>query len=423
MVIVQAILAAIFRSAGKLLNTAFGWATVMLFGRVPQDRQIYLSLVSFGSVIWLLALLGIAFPKVGTFLLSFVPLPEWVDTKWIRLAMLAGVMLIPAAVGVLATRLVDKDERLKGAGGFVKTVLRGYPYTIGLAITLLLMLLFAPVLKVRDMFRRWTTQHVPVIVEPEDYPVVVDDLQDALRRGGIETSRGRPSWMLRVPTRLLAYFAGSAVGDLVAENLTRLYASNIDILLHPSDMVISGTTKEASRARAIIGEHLTFTRAYLTWDKEANELEDGLRGVFESVEGGAGLDALARLGSIEQRMRKLTLPYEEWEVLFRKKLQVERAALRRIAGLVDDARTGAAAGSRDGSLELAVAALTSALSEFKKAWRSERDGQGLGLAPFLTAAAVLAANLVASRRAASHARGADLPAPDAHAEARFSRAA
>src|SRR5512132_2598227 len=95
MVIVQAILAAIFRSAGKLLNTAFGWATVMLFGRVPQDRQIYLSLVSFGSVIWLLTLVGIAFPRIGTFLLSFVPLPEWIDKKWIRLAMLGAALVIP----------------------------------------------------------------------------------------------------------------------------------------------------------------------------------------------------------------------------------------------------------------------------------------------------------------------------------------
>ena len=70
MVLVQALLAAIFRSAGRLLNTVFGWATVLLFGRVPQDRQIYLSLISFGSVAWLIALVGIAFPKIGTFLLG-----------------------------------------------------------------------------------------------------------------------------------------------------------------------------------------------------------------------------------------------------------------------------------------------------------------------------------------------------------------
>ena len=424
MVIVQAILAALFRSAGKLLNTAFGWATVMLFGRVPQDRQIYLSLVSFGSVIWLLALLGTAFPRLGTFLLSFVPLPEWIDTTWVRLAMLAAAIVVPAIVGVLATRLVDEDERLKGAGGFAKTVLRGYPYTIGLSITLLLMLAFAPILKVRDMIRRWTTQHVPVIVEPEDYPGVVDDLQHALHTGGIETTRGRPSWMLRMPTRLLAYFAGSAVGDLVAESLTRLYAPTVEILLHPSDMVISGTAKDASRARAIIAEHLTFTRAYLTWDKEANELEDTLRRIFHSVQGGAGIDALARLRAVEQRMVKLTLPYEEWEVLFRQKLQVERAALRRIAGLMDDAATGTADGGRDGRLHGAVAALTATIAELRAAWRSERAGNGVGLVPMLSTAAVIAAKALSSRRAAEPPpRGAEVPAPDAHAEARFTTAA
>ena len=423
MVIVQAILAAVFRSAGKLLNTAFGWATVMLFGRVPQDRQIYLSLVSFGSVIWLLALLGIAFPKVGTFLLSFVPLPEWIDTKWIRLAMMGAVLVIPAVVGVLATRLVDEDKRLKGAGGFVKTVLRGYPYTVGLAVTLLLMLVFAPVLKVRDMVRRWTTQHVPVIVEPQDYPGVVDDLQHALRAGGIATTRGRPSWMLRAPTRLLAYFAGSAVGDLVAENLTRLYASNLDILLHPSDMVISGAAKDASRARAIIAEHLTFTRAYLTWDKEANELEDALRRVFESVQAGAGIDALARVGALEQRMAKLTLPYEEWEVLFRQKLQVERAALRRVAGLADNSGTVTATPRRESGLDVAMEALTGAFAELRKSWRSERAGNGVGVFAFLSAAAVVAAKIVDSRRVASPPRGGHLPAPDGHAEARFTKLA
>lgn len=420
MVIVQAILAALFRSAGKLLNTAFGWATIMLFGRVPQDRQIYLSLVSFGSVIWLLALLGTAFPKVGTFLLSFVPLPDWIDTKWVRLTMLGAAIVVPAIVGVLATRLVDEEERPKGAGGFLKTVLRGYPYTIGLAVTLLMMLAFAPVLKVRDLFRRWTTQHVPVIVEPEDYPAVVDDLQGALRTGGIETARGRPSWMLRAPTRLLGYFAGSAVGDLVAESLTRLHAPTVEILLHPSDMVISGTTKDASRARAIIAEHLTFTRAYLTWDKEANELEDAFRRVYESVQAGSGIDALARIRALEQRMHKLTLPYEEWEVLFRQKLQVERAALRRVAGLADDSATGTSAAQSNGRLRAASEALAATLAELRTAWRSERHGNGVGVLTYLTTAAVIAAKAIGGRGAAAPApRGADLPAPDAHAEARY----
>lgn len=97
-------------------------------------------------------------------------------------AMLAGALVIPAAVGVLATRLVDPEKRARGAAGFITTVLREYPYTVGMALTLLVMIAFAPVRKVRDLARRWTTHHVPVIVEPADYPAVVDDVQAALRR-------------------------------------------------------------------------------------------------------------------------------------------------------------------------------------------------------------------------------------------------
>ena len=423
MVLVQALLAAVFRSAGRLLNTVFGWATVMLFGRVPQDRQIYLSLISFGSVAWLIALVGIAFPKIGTFLLSFVPLPDWVDRQWVRLAMLGAALVIPPVVGVLAMRMVDPEDRPRGVSGALAAIARGYPYTVGLALTLVLMTLFAPFLKLRNLARRWATQHVPVIVEPEDYATVVDDLDAALRRSGFELARGRPSWMLRAPTRLLGWFAGAVVGDLVADQLTRLYAPDLEIILHPSDMVISGRPATSARARAAIAEHLPFTRAYLTWDREANEIEDALRGVWQSVEAGAGHDALARLRALETRMHRLTLPYEEWEVLFRQKLQVERSALRRIAGLADDASTGIGVARGDASLRRTVAAVADAVDAFRRSWRDERRGSGLGLVPFLAATAVLTAALAGTRRSAARTSRPDLPAPDAHSEARLPKAA
>src|SRR3954447_2847410 len=85
MAMLQALLALAFRSAGRILNMAFGWATVMIFGKVPQDRQIYLSVIAFGSMGWIVAVLGIVFPSFATFLLAFVPLPAWVDRTWVRL--------------------------------------------------------------------------------------------------------------------------------------------------------------------------------------------------------------------------------------------------------------------------------------------------------------------------------------------------
>jgi len=280
-------------------------------------------------VLWLLALVAVAFPRVGVFLLAFVTLPPWVSKAWIRIAMIVAAIVIPAIVGWLSTRMVDPAERPRGVAGLPKAIARGYPYTIGLALTLITMTVFAPIMKVRNIVRRWTAQHVPVIIEPEDYLEVVGDLQAALERGGITAGRERTSWMLRVPTRILTAFAGRS--DLVAADLARLVNGGVEVLIHPADLVISGRETNLARARAILSEHLTVTKAYLTWDKEANEIEDRLREVWDALRTDR-LDGLAdRLDAIERQLRTLTLPYEEWEVLFRQTLMAEHALLRKPA--------------------------------------------------------------------------------------------
>ena len=58
----MAILAALFafgsRFVGKILTTALGWASTLLFGRVPASRQYLLLGITFGSVIWIVLLAG-----------------------------------------------------------------------------------------------------------------------------------------------------------------------------------------------------------------------------------------------------------------------------------------------------------------------------------------------------------------------------
>ena len=340
MAIIQAILAFAFRSVGKVLNMAFGWATVMLFGKVPQDRQIYLSVIAFGSVAWMVAVLGIIFPSFATFLLTFVPLPSWVSRTWIRLAMLGAAAVIPLIVGFVSTRMLDPKDRPKGAAALGLEVLKGYPYTLALALTLVSMTILAPVMKVRTAFKRWVTRHVPVIVEPEAYLEVVADIERALEAGGFAVQRRQASWMLRYPTKVLTTLAGGAVDDLVADRLTSLESDKLEVLLHPSDLVINGGEKEASRANAIIAQQVAFSRAYMTWDKEANELEDRLRKIWvtlrkQSKRPGVVEHNASRLAAVEHDLQQLDLPYEEWEVLFREKLMVERALLQLKARLVD----------------------------------------------------------------------------------------
>lgn len=338
MVFLQAILTAILRSAGRILNTAFGWATVMLFGKVPEHRQTQLSIMGLGSMVWLVVALGVAFPRFGAFLLAFVPLPEWVDDFWVRMIMLALTLLVPIGVGVLALYVVDKEQRPKGLARKAKAVLRGYPYTVGLALTLVLMIVVAPVVKVRDLLRRWDSAHVAMVVEPKDYLDVVGDVQRVLRAGGFETHRERANWMLRAPTKVFTFFAGGAFENLVADRLTVLKSPKVEVLLHPSDLVIRGKERDVTRARALITENLTFTKAYQTWSKDANQIEDRLVAIWQTVkaEGDARPGpSLEELRSIERDLKTLELSFDEWEVLYREKMIVERGLLQVMAGLIE----------------------------------------------------------------------------------------
>jgi hypothetical protein len=343
MAIVQALLALVFRSAGRLLNTAFGWATTMLFGKVPQDRQIYLSVIAFGSIAWIVAVLGIAFPWFATFLLAFVPLPAWVDRTWVRLAMLAAAAIIPVVVGVVSTRMLAPEQRPRGMAANVVATLKGYPYTLALALTLILMTLLAPIVKARTMLKRWSTRHVPVIIDAEQYLTVVAQLEQALDQGGFEVERRPATWMLRLPTKVLTTLAGGAVDDLVADQLTELWSDRLEVLLHPSDLVINGGERDAARANAIIAEQLAFAPAYMTWTKEANEIEDRLRKIWGTLRQQADRPGMMnrltnRLAAVEHDLRTVELSYEEWDVLFREKLMVERGLLQIKADLVDRPR-------------------------------------------------------------------------------------
>src|SRR5580765_3981893 len=187
MAVLQALLAIVGRQLGRLLNTAFSWATVLLFGKVPERRQLYLSAISAGSILWLVLLLGVAFPSVGTFLLAFVPLPKWVGEATVRLSRLAGAMLLPAVIGILSLFLLDPGDRPKGIYAKLKAIATGYPYTFGLAFTLVLMIIVAPILKARAVLRRWTTTHIPIVVEPKDYDDTVVKLRQVLCEHGVET--------------------------------------------------------------------------------------------------------------------------------------------------------------------------------------------------------------------------------------------
>ena len=342
MAIIQALFAGLARFAGKILNTLFGWATTTLFGKVPQEKQTLLSVMSLGSVIWSVLVLGVLSPKVAVFLLSFVTLPEWIQDSWLRTAMVVAAILLPAGIGFLSIHVTAVEDQPKGLKETGQRILQGYPYTLSTSLALSMMIVFVPVLKIRTLAKRWTTEHLAMIVESKDYMTVVSELERALDNADYPVTPTQASILLRLPIKILIFFAGKRKSKLVSDQLTTLRSDRVELILHPSDLVISGSKYDVARVRSIVVEQLAFSPSYLTWTKEANELEDRLEEVWDAVkakdEVRGQADLTQQLQQIEQDLRSAKIGYEEWEILLRAKLLVERGILQIAAGLVDQAR-------------------------------------------------------------------------------------
>jgi len=322
---IGAIFAFVGRQLGRVLSLAFSWATMALFGRVPEDRQLYLSAMAGASLLWPVVLAGIAIPSVATFLLALVTVPDWAD-RWVRPVMLLLALVLPLAVGFLSTKLMAATVT---RGELARETLRGFLYAIGLFVVLVWMMVLAPLSNIRALLRRWQSQHVAIAVQPGGYETVVRDLRAALERAHVRVATRRAGWAYEVPGRVLGVLGGSRVAALVPDRLLVLHGAALEVVIHPMDLAIRGRKGPVSRARAAIARELTFTRAYQTWTKEPQEIEDALA---RAARGDGDVDAIAR------RIAECELDFEQWEILYRLLLQVRlRTSPLETDALVPDA--------------------------------------------------------------------------------------
>jgi hypothetical protein len=325
----MAILATVFgligRFTGKLLTMSLGWASLLLFGRVPKDREVFLAAITFGSVIWVVLIIGVAVPAAGVWLLSFAPIPDWVDEGLVRLAMLGAVLILPPVLSLATLKLLRAADRPKGFGPMLLHLARGYPLAAGLALLLVFLGIIGLVRKVASLARRWTDTHIPIVVKPGGYPQLATDLDTAISDAGIDiTPRDAPAVMV-VPGKLLAAVAGTSVRGLLPDRLVRLVGKDVEVLIYPSDVAISGKQKTTARVQAALASRLTTAKAWLTMTADAQAIEDRLgRVASQRPDGKQRAESLAE---IDHHLATDELPYDEWEVLYRQRLQVERDLL------------------------------------------------------------------------------------------------
>jgi hypothetical protein len=317
MALIGSLFALLGRFVGKILTTTLGWASSLLFGRIPQDRQVWLAALTFGSLAWVAAVAGILVPDLGTVLLTAFPRPDWIPEAWVRIVMTVIALALPALLGGVTLLLFDPEDRPRGRG-LVLQVARGYALVPALAITLVVLAVAGTIRKIDAVAHRRQDAHVAIVVRPGRYEALVDTLEKTLREGGLRVRRRPGPSVLTIPAHVLARIAGRGVGRLVPDRLIELRSRKVTLAIYPADLALTGSADAVARARALVARDVPSTDAWFTTTKEAQSVEDRMA----ALERADPATREAELPELDRRLLDLTIDQDTFEVLYRRRLQL-----------------------------------------------------------------------------------------------------
>lgn len=327
MAALQALFAAISKSAGKILNAIFGWAVRALFGQTTAKEQTFLSIVVGAAVAWPILLVGIIIPKIAALMLAFVPLPHWVPSWIVRIVWLSLAVLVPIVVGLAVAAKAPPPAKHESV---VKRVLRGFPITLGLASAFLIMFVSVPVMRLAAIVRGRKTANIPLITDASAYHEVARKICQVLNRHGFDFHPGQPGWWVTAPTRLLLWFGGDAFRGYVPAHLEYFETPDIEMSMYPSGVLLRGKPQRLTWAHGLIAETVVHSDALQTSTPEAQKLERHLREIWYRYDQGAKTAAESQrlqrvLDDATRDLGQLQLEFEDWQILYRQILQVGRA--------------------------------------------------------------------------------------------------
>jgi hypothetical protein len=319
-----------WQALSKSASFALGWATAIYFGQVPGRQGRVLSVVSLVAAGWLILVVGFAIPIFGGAALEALGIIEenFEVHALTYLGLVAAVVLIPPAVAATTVYAEFHDDRKVDT--WLPMVPMSFPATAMLGLSVLQMVAITPIL----LFQRWRQKRkllqVPLVMRDRaDDNDLVEAVRGALTAIGLEDVKvaeatGPKSW----PLRTVGFASRHLLGAVVRGEPMRLQTNGLEILAYATNVSIQGPKEETYRVRAAMERELAFRNAYLTWNEESQGFEDDLLRIHQSADG--DVTALrAELDEVQARIDVASLNLEEWNVLYRLRLQLEQDVARR----------------------------------------------------------------------------------------------
>jgi hypothetical protein len=343
--LLQALFNFIRGSAGKALNAVFGWAVLALFGQTSKTEQTLLSGLVAAAAVWPLLALGVIVPRFALFLIAAVPLIGSVPSAWLRIAWVALALLVPIAVGtVVAAR--SPPSRLPEPGW--KRLVRGFPITLALGCALFLLLVIAPAQRVKLALQGWQAARIPLLGERPMGHEIAEAMRRSLAAHGLHLDYARPYRTLTAAPWILQRLGGRAFSSTGAQVLL-LRGERLEVVLTANELQLRGAPAELAQAHALAAEVLGPREPLQTLDASAQALERQIKRVWSVYRENPRAHArsralLKRRDEIAGQLYRTELDYDDWQVVYRELLQLDRA-LRGEPALLD------AAGSKEEGMD------------------------------------------------------------------------
>ena len=322
-----------WQAISKSASFALGWATALYFGQVPGRQGRILSVISLLAAGWVIVVVGFAVPIfTGAILEATGVIEENFDVRWIHyLGLVAAIVLTPPIVA--GTAVWGEFHEDRSWRRWLRMIPMSYPATAMLGLSVLQMVVITPFLLVMRWRQKRKLVQVPLIM---DSGCDDDDMVELVRRAlatididdvSAAAAEGPRAW----PLRTVGFAVEHLLGAVVRGEPMRMRADGLEILAYATNIAVLGPKEDAYRARAAILRTLTFADAYLTWSDDARDFEDALRRAHDEADG--ALDELRdRFDEVQAKMDVASLNSEEWNVLYRIRLELEADAARRDDG-------------------------------------------------------------------------------------------
>jgi hypothetical protein len=134
---------------------------------------------------------------------------------------------------------------------------------------------------------------------------------------------------------MLAAIAQGGIRRLVPDQLIELVGPTLTVSVYPADLAMSGTKDAVAHARAVVTRDVRSKDAWFTTTKEAQAIEDRLVALEEQHRP----PTVEELDGVDRQLTALSASQEEWEVLYRRRLQLVTSGEADVAsGRVDGGR-------------------------------------------------------------------------------------